>query len=175
LASISESGVLSVPAGAPSGPVTIEVRALDRVLTVGARVVSAAEYELLLGEGQFGARGESTDEAATRVELSQVGVGSSSSQPARAGRLAWLGLGTLSVLLVGLGAYFGLRRKVGPLNETLEAEEAPHPQAAAPAVLAAAAPVEAPRAAKVCPVCARAYPQDTTFCGVDGTRLVRVN
>lgn len=190
LARISQDGTLTVTEGAPRGHVRLSARIEDTQVEVSARVVNQEEYSRLLDGGSYGAMGESPDTASINLLSSEVGMETTQGQPPQKGR-GLIGLVALAtILVVGLAAFLLWQRgrtaapntatspppeardkagvmgvassSEGPASSRAEAEEVP-------------APAPAPAKERVCPVCGRRYPADSSFCGDDGARLVRAN
>ena len=185
LGSITADGRLTVAPNAPSGALTLAARVEEKVGEVGARVVAEAEYERLLAGGGFGVQGESLDHAVVTLTSSEVSVDPVDEEAPKASRKGALALLAGAVSLAGVALFLVLRkprlagRARAPLSEPPEAMPTHAPvvaQPAAPALESTAVAELAPTVpGKVCPVCARTYPRESTFCGQDGARLVRVN
>lgn len=199
LGKVDQTGLLRIGSAAPSGQVTLEMVGLGQRVEVVARVVSAAEYERLLAGGGYEAGGESLEPAS--MPVSNVVAIEQDQEFDADGHRRWLGVGLgATALLLGVALWVGLRRVRTALSEppspvrntsslaspsATPVQEAPTPAEAvqAPTQTSATSSSDgrlepgqvAPALTKVCPVCARTYMQDTTFCGEDGARLVRLN
>ncbi len=179
-ATVSETGVLSVPSDAQGGTLSIKASVGAQSVTVGARIVSNDEFEKLLSGGSYGTLGESLDAAeitlATgHVELAEAGP----HVPPRKSFLIWV-LGGL-VLMAGLATLLLLHRMRRNRDAAARtwakrrASDSARTEATPPAP-----PIPAPRASeldlkRLCPVCGKRYEEGTQFCTEDGARLMRAN
>lgn len=196
---VDRDGKVTVSEKASEGAVELVASAAGKSTRVVVEVSEPAHYEALLARSGLNAAGENEAASVVTIDSQSIGAGETSVEDrAKSRRLAFIGIVAGALVLLGILAVVLLRRS--RRAATLEREALARHEARVKEVLARRKRREAEHAAQVsahersvaesaarkakkaqaparvipelvCPVCRKAWADETTFCPYDGARL----